>query len=100
MLQYPSLQTRLVVPAHPGGVGLVHPLFERLNVGLGRNQGHAEVHPLPETPWAHLELFVAAWLAFEVYWAAGGAVRLPNSRPAYDRWVERAAGDLGHFLAT
>lgn len=61
-------------------------------------QGYAEIRALPEEQWAHVDLFIAAWHAFEMYWAAAGAVCFPNSRPGYDRWIERAAGDMVRCL--
>lgn len=61
-------------------------------------RGYAEVYTLPEAHWAHLDLFIAAWHAFEMYWAASGAVRFPEHRPGYGRWVDRAAGDLVRCL--
>ena len=56
--------------------------------------GYTDVRPLPQEQWAHLDLFCAAWYAFEMYWATAGQVRYPDAREAYARWAERAGGDL------
>jgi len=56
--------------------------------------GYAEIRALPQEQLAHLDLFIAAWHAFEMYWATAGAIHFPGSRAAYEKWVERAAQDL------
>lgn len=60
--------------------------------------GYTEIRSLPEEQWVHLDLFIATWHAFEMFWATSGAILFPGSRQAYDRWVERAAGDLMRCL--
>jgi Ser/Thr protein kinase RdoA (MazF antagonist) len=54
--------------------------------------GYSQIRSLSEAQWQQLDLFIAAWRAFEMYWATAGGI--PDSRPAYVRWVQRAAGDL------
>jgi Ser/Thr protein kinase RdoA (MazF antagonist) len=62
-------------------------------------EGYAEIRSVPEEQWTHLDLFVAAWHAFEMVWATAGGILYPRARPNYDRWVERAAGDMMRCLA-
>ena len=57
-------------------------------------EGYTETRSLPEEQWVNLDLFVAAWHAFEMYWATAGAIRFPGSSQAYYRWVARAAQDM------
>ena len=57
-------------------------------------EGYTETRSLPEEQWVHVDLFVAAWHAFEMYWATAGAIRFPGSSQAYYRWVARAAQDM------
>jgi Ser/Thr protein kinase RdoA (MazF antagonist) len=57
-------------------------------------EGYTEIRPMPEEQWVHLDLFIAAWHAFEMYWAAAGAIRFLGSSQAYSRWVSRAAKDM------
>lgn len=57
-------------------------------------EGYTEFRPMPEEQWVHLDLFIAAWHAFEMYWATAGAIRFPGSSQAYYRWVARAAQDM------
>ena len=56
--------------------------------------GYSKVRSMPLEQWAHLELFIAAWHAFEVFWAAAGIVKFPQYRQAYGGWIERAAEDM------
>jgi Ser/Thr protein kinase RdoA (MazF antagonist) len=60
--------------------------------------GYAEVRRLPEEQWAHLDLFIATWHAFEMVWATAGIILHPASRQGGEQWVERAAKDLMRCL--
>jgi Ser/Thr protein kinase RdoA (MazF antagonist) len=60
--------------------------------------GYTKVRPLPLEHWMHLELFIATWHAFEVFWAAASAVKFPQYRQAYERWIERAAEDMSNCI--
>jgi Ser/Thr protein kinase RdoA (MazF antagonist) len=57
-------------------------------------EGYSQVRSMPAEQWMHLDLFIAAWHAFEVFWAASGTIKFPQYRQAYDRWIERAAEDM------
>ena len=61
--------------------------------------GYSQVRFLPADQWANLELFIAAWHAFEVFWAAAGALKFPQHRQGYERWIERAAEDMSSCIA-
>ena len=61
-------------------------------------EGYTQVRSLPEEQWVHLDLFIATWHAFEMYWATAGAIRFPGSNEAYGRWVDRAAQDMLHCI--
>jgi Ser/Thr protein kinase RdoA (MazF antagonist) len=60
--------------------------------------GYTQVRSLPLEHWMHLELFIATWHAFEVFWAAAGAVKFPQYRQAYQGWIERAAEDMANCI--
>jgi Ser/Thr protein kinase RdoA (MazF antagonist) len=60
--------------------------------------GYREIRELPEEQTDHLELFIATWHAFEVYWATASGILFPDHREGYGRWVERAAGDMMRYF--
>jgi len=60
--------------------------------------GYESVRALPESQWRFLELFVSAWYAFEIFWAAADAVKVPAWGKASDRWMIRAGEDLARVL--
>jgi len=59
---------------------------------------YREVRLLPDDQWKHLDLFVAAWHAFEIFWAAADAVKYPAWREGSERWMMRAGKDLQRVL--
>jgi Ser/Thr protein kinase RdoA (MazF antagonist) len=61
-------------------------------------EGYVEFRSLPDEQLQHLELFIAAWHAFEMYWATAGGYRFPSARQAYAKWAERAAQDLRKYF--
>ena len=48
-------------------------------------EGYTQFRSMPEEQCGHLDLFIATWHAFEMYWATAGAIRFPGSREAYFR---------------
>ncbi len=61
--------------------------------------GYSEIRSVPEEQWVYLDLFVAAWYAFEMAWAAAGGILNPSSRAHCDRWAQRAGADMMRSLA-
>jgi Ser/Thr protein kinase RdoA (MazF antagonist) len=57
-------------------------------------EGYEQVRFLPSAQWEHVDLFIAAWHAFEMFWAASGIVKFGDGRGSLRAWVERAARDV------
>jgi Ser/Thr protein kinase RdoA (MazF antagonist) len=57
-------------------------------------EGYEQLRLLPPVQWEHVDLFIAAWHAFEMFWAASGIVKFGDSRGSLRKWVERAARDI------
>jgi Ser/Thr protein kinase RdoA (MazF antagonist) len=57
-------------------------------------EGYEEVRALPSAHWEHIDLFITAWHAFEMFWAASGIVKFGDPRGSLRDWVERAARDI------
>ena len=60
--------------------------------------GYSEIRSLPEAQLKYLDLFIAAWHAFEVYWASGCAHLFPDDQQGYIQWAERAAKQMVNTL--
>ena len=61
---------------------------------------YREVRSLPDAQWRHLDLFIAAWHAFEIFWAAADAVKYPAWREGSQRWMMRAGENLRRVLGS
>jgi len=61
-------------------------------------EGYEEVRALPGEQWERLDLWVATWHAFEMYWATAGVVRFPDYREGYESWAERAGESMVRCL--
>jgi Ser/Thr protein kinase RdoA (MazF antagonist) len=60
--------------------------------------GYRQVRPLDDVASGQIDLLIATWHAFEVFWATACRVRFPVSAAGYDRWAERAANDMKRSL--
>ncbi|MFC2082465.1 phosphotransferase enzyme family protein [Candidatus Bipolaricaulota bacterium] len=61
--------------------------------------GYLSVRSMPEDQWRHHDLFIAAWHAFEIFWAAADICKYPQWKAGSERWQQRAGKDLQAILA-
>jgi len=61
-------------------------------------EGYDEIRAIPFAQWELFDLFIAAWHAFEMFWAASGIVKFGDPRGSLRKWVERAGQDILFLL--
>ncbi|MDD5220393.1 MAG: phosphotransferase [Candidatus Bipolaricaulis sp.] len=57
-------------------------------------EGYREVRNLPEVQWQHLDLFVAAWHAYEILWAGAMIEQHPQNTAGNLSWMKQAGESL------
>lgn len=62
-------------------------------------EGYQEVHDLPADQWRHLDLFIAAWHAYEILWAGAMIEQHPQHRAGNAAWMTQAAAHLRSALS-
>lgn len=60
--------------------------------------GYRQVRPLDDAVTGQIDLLIATWHAFEVFWATACRVRFPQNAAGYDQWADRAAKDMKRSL--
>ncbi|MEW5826299.1 MAG: phosphotransferase [Candidatus Bipolaricaulota bacterium] len=61
-------------------------------------EGYQEVRDLPSDQAKHLDLFIAAWHAYEILWAAAMVERYPQNREGNIAWMTEAGRNLRNAL--